>query len=118
MADPQQFRVGEPLAVNIIFKNIGTVSYTHLDVYKRQGCAGGASFVLNVPELKVGVMLSGHEGEPVGSDFGRGGLDNGQLSRGRVNVPLASEAIVEFDDLGRRDNDEPDLLRYWVEKIN
>jgi hypothetical protein len=63
-----------------------------------------------VPELKVGVMLRSDEGEPGGWDIRRGRLGKGQLSRVRVNVPVACEAIVEFDDLGRGENDEPDLF--------
>ena len=82
------------------------------------GCAGCASFILDVPELKVCVMLAGDQRKPVGWCIGRGRLGNGLLSRVRVNVPLAGDAIVELDDLGRGENDGPDLFRYWVEKIN
>ena len=68
------------------------------------------------------MMLTGDEGKPVGPDIGRGGLGNGLLSSGqgskgrilmdRLNVTLACETIMELDDLGRGENDEPDLFWY------
>jgi hypothetical protein len=54
-----------------------------------------------VPKLEVGVMLGGDKGEPIAGCDGEGRVEQGWICRGWVDMTLAGEAIVEFDDLGR-----------------
>jgi len=72
------------------------------------GSAGGARFVFDVPELKVGAMLGSDEGEP--AELRQWRLGGVGLNKSGVKVPFVGEAIVEFDDLGCGENDEPDLF--------
>jgi hypothetical protein len=58
------------------------------------GSAGGAGLIFDVPKFKIGLMLRGDKREPVAR--GRG--------NGRIEVPMVAQAIVKFDDLGRREN--------------
>ena len=51
-------------------------------------------------------MLGGDDGKPgvLGNGWGWNGC-------GWIGVPIAGCAIVEFDDLGRGENDEPGLCK-------
>ena len=58
-------------------------------------------------------MLTSDEGEPGNLGSGRRRLVKGRFGDDRFGVTLAGEAIVEFDDLGCGQNNEPDLLGLW-----
>lgn len=89
---------------------IGGVDATLYGCEDCVGSAGGAGFILDVPELIVGVMLGGDEGEPVAGRLRDGWSGKVGIDESRGQVPLAGEAIVEFDDLGRGKNDGLDLF--------
>ena len=75
------------------------------------GSAGGAGFVFDVPEIEVGAVVGGNHASPDAQCCCEGRVEKKGIWRVGVDVPLAGEAVVEFDDLGRGENRKPHLHR-------